>query len=280
MPVLQPPSPPLAVPYWARAARLLLLLLAAAPPLQAATVTLSSGTRTFDNTLDLSSSVGRTMRLVYTLKTDGTLTGALITDLTSSSQYAGLSFGSPHRSTPTVIYTTSFLDGYVLNGYQTSTCNAGRGQWKVTGAAVETAADGSGLLVGLFTGNGISSGSQSIGYAFGPYSGGVLGDHTRGGYPYGSTSTGGGYDVPLAGRVLSLPQWLAQEAAADWSLMMGFVVSCLAAPGVFLLVWPFIFDAALDLCSDSLAGMAIDKGTLLPPTDEEPALAAAAAADT
>lgn len=28
-----------------------------------------------------------------------------------------------------------------------------------------------GLLVGLFTGSGISSGSQTLGYAFGPYSG-------------------------------------------------------------------------------------------------------------
>ncbi|KAL4421028.1 hypothetical protein ABPG77_007503 [Micractinium sp. CCAP 211/92] len=296
------PQRPLAVPSRAKLLSLLLLLLAAASPLQAATVTLSSGTRSFDNSLDLSSAVGRTMQLLYTLTADGTLTAALVTDLTSSTEYAGLSFGAPHRGTPTVIYTTSFLDGYVLSGYQTATCNAGRGQWSVTGASVESAADGSGLLVGLFTGSGISSGSQTLGYAFGPYSGGVLGDHTRGGYPYGSvqatlqasasassssspspaaaspspptsasggtpasahsppsrrppasptappsdstagtggstsspnTSPGSSVDVPLlGGQVLSLPQWLQQEAAADPALMMGFVVSCMAGePG-------------------------------------------------
>lgn len=162
-PLLAVPSRSVAVPV------LFLLLLAMAPPLRAATVTLSSGTRSFDNALDLrcvllpcaahappartapppsqlallcgwyrtrlfqgrscqrctvlaaqpsssaapcparSSAVGRTMRLLYTLAPDGTLTGALVTDLASSSQYAGLSFGAPHRGTPTVIYTTSFL---------------------------------------------------------------------------------------------------------------------------------------------------------------------------
>ncbi len=36
----------------------------------------------------------------------------------------------------------------------------------------------------------------------------------------------------LGGQVLSLPQWLQQEAAADPALMMGFVVSCMAGePG-------------------------------------------------
>lgn len=163
------PQRPLAVPSRAEILSLLLLLLAAASPLQAATVTLSSGTRSFDNSLDLrwvlqpcaahappaltaaapiqlalrrgwysrqrawglswralpdaassntctasptparSSAVGRTMQLLYTLTADGTLTAALVTDLTSSTEYAGLSFGAPHRGTPTVIYTTSFL---------------------------------------------------------------------------------------------------------------------------------------------------------------------------
>lgn len=61
----------------------------------------------------------------------------------------------PHNNTIRTSHTLGFsvhralADGYILDGYQTSTCNAGRGQWGVTGASVETAADGSGVRAAL-----------------------------------------------------------------------------------------------------------------------------------
>ncbi|GAB4822889.1 hypothetical protein N2152v2_009935 [Parachlorella kessleri] len=242
------------------------------------------------------SNTGRTLKLLYTLLADGTLSGALVADI-QSSEYAGLSFGAPHvSSSKTIIFTTSFIDGYYLNGYSTSTCNAGKGAWSVTGKELQTATDGSGLIVGRFSGTGVRSGSQMIGYTFGPYSGGTLGDHTRprGRYPYGSTSktlvvsaiptpapvpvTAAPTPPPSPGhapvspsldmspssdqqptpppdqptsdytvQALGLSQWLSQTAANDKSLLMAMAVSWVAAPGVLLLLWPFIFDVALDV---------------------------------
>lgn len=53
---------------------------------------------------------GRTLRLLYTLLANGTLTGALVADIRSSGVYAGLSFGTPHRSSSkTVILTQAFV---------------------------------------------------------------------------------------------------------------------------------------------------------------------------
>lgn len=56
-----------------------------------------------------SSVTGRTLRLLYTLLPNGALTGALVADV-GSGEYAGLSFGTPHRaSSKTVILTRAFV---------------------------------------------------------------------------------------------------------------------------------------------------------------------------
>lgn len=187
-------------------------------------------------------------------------------------------------------------------------------RWPKTGNKLAPRA---GLLVGYFTGSGVASGRQAIGFVFGPYSGkcgwqcrvalgrtcrlflchgaqlgrgactgssdschsagraqrqlaassraepvgrpagtagGVLGDHTRGGYPYGSivgtlsvsvgapsgsqpsaspppASQPAPDDDPadLAGaQAPSLSRWVSQTVAQDSGLMVAFVVSWLA----------------------------------------------------
>lgn len=61
---------------------------------------------------------GRTLKLLYTLLADGTLSAVLVADV-GSGEYAGLSFGVPHdASSPTVIFTTDFIGARLASRLQ------------------------------------------------------------------------------------------------------------------------------------------------------------------
>lgn len=45
---------------------------------------------------------------------------------------------------------------------------------------------------------------------------------------------------------MTLGQWASSDLRSDGWLMASFVVAWVAAPGVALLVWPFLFDLVLD----------------------------------
>eukprot|EP00887_Chlorella_sp_A99_P007398 scaffold2.g7398.t1 len=282
---------------------------------------------------------GRTLRLLYSLTAGGAITGALVSSL-SSSEYAGISLGQAHRSgSPTVIMTQSSIAGYFLNGYSSSTLNAARGSWRLTGTSVKTDVSGS-LRVGLFSGSGAPTGAITLGYVFGPASGSTLGDHSRGGWPYANTrqtlvvasvpapsppppaaaspappsaspappgaspvpagsppappggspadpsdgSSGDGTDggaSPAApiGQALGFGAWLSTTLSQDGWLAAAFVLGCSAAPGVALLVWPYLYDAVADLAA--LLSAAPDRAWFAlhppshPPTAPKPVLRSA-----
>lgn len=169
-------------------------------------------------TLNCSQGVGTTFKLYYTLAADGTLNGAL-TCAVGASRYCGLGWGYAMIGSQCVVVTSDFVDGYHFTSASTSgansdkvsaggegrkgrderrlvargavwasrwhlltslstDCTSMQGSWPLS--ATSNSANGN-TLSAVFTASGISPGSQSMVWAVGDYSSGMLQTHFGGG---------------------------------------------------------------------------------------------------